>query len=508
MTTTKADILSWALISLAAEPYVVCVLGTYTPIFLEQIARENGVLEKDHSSPCIAISQVVRGTHGDILEYSGELTQETQACVLPMFGGRFYIDTSSYALYTFSLSVLIQTVCVLTINGIADNSNLKKTLIVLFGCLGGLATFFFFYLGNNNYYTASFLAICANISFGCVSVLMNAYLTIMVNNSSCSDTEVQRQELLLEQDNDQVISNSEALGKIGSKISGVGTSTGYIAAMLLQVVFLLLMNYMTENGYDVFWSIKLVISIAGLWWLIWQAPIAIFLKNIESLQTKSMSIKEMVIQGYKELGHVLINIRSLKDIYYYLLAMFVLTDSLTTINSTAILFGKTVLNMPVTSLAKIGVLVMISAIAGSIIIPIVLIGKYGYRVEKVQLLLVLWCLCVPLYGIFALTSAFEMYVLAVWYGLGLGGLSTINRSIFSIIIPEGKENIFFSIYSLTDRTSSIVGPFVVGLIINIFHNVRGAFWILTAFLLISIPILSVKFDLDRARSESFNFGLD
>ena len=99
-------------------------------------------------------------------------------------------------------------------------------------------------------------------------------------------------------------------------------------------------------------------------------------------------------------------------------------------------------------------------------------------------------------------------MLAVWYGLGLGGLSTINRSIYSIIIPEGKENIFFSIYSLTDRTSSIVGPFVVGLIINIFHNVRGAFWILTALLLISIPILSVKFDLDRARSESFNFGLD
>lgn len=53
MSTRTRDIVAWALIALAAEPYVVSVLGTYTPILLEHLARENGVLASDHLTPCL-----------------------------------------------------------------------------------------------------------------------------------------------------------------------------------------------------------------------------------------------------------------------------------------------------------------------------------------------------------------------------------------------------------------------------------------------------------------------
>jgi MFS transporter, UMF1 family len=81
----------------------------------------------------------------------------------------------------------------------------------------------------------------------------------------------------------------------------------------------------------------------------------------------------------------------------------------------------------------------------------------------------------------------------------------VSRSIYSIIIPKGKESVFFSIFSLTDKTSSIVGPLVIGLIINLFHELRGAFWVLAALLIISIPIVTQKFDLSRARKEAEDF---
>jgi MFS transporter, UMF1 family len=163
------------------------------------------------------------------------------------------------------------------------------------------------------------------------------------------------------------------------------------------------------------------------------------------------------------------------------------------------------LHMPMVSLAKIGVLVMMSAISGSIIIPNVIIGWLQFDLQHALIGLILWCLCVPLYGIVALSTRTEMYALAIWYGLGLGGLSTVSRSIYSIIIPKGKESVFFSIFSLTDKTSSIVGPLVIGLIINLFHELRGAFWVLAALLIISIPIVTQKFDLSRARKEAEDF---
>lgn len=525
MTTTKRDIFAWALIALAAEPYVVSVLGTYMPILLEQLARENGVLASDHITPCTSLNTPPGVDPIPNPPPSNKLVNAnniSNSCVLPILNHRFYIDTSSYALYTFSFSVLLQTVCVLTISGIADNSNLKKNLILIFGLLGGLTTTMFFLLGSHNYYAASILAILANCAFGCVNMLMNSYLTILIKNFSFHTPQenVQQQfvsgydstDVINEIDNfeDDILSIADSeLGKVGSKISGIGTSTGYSSALLIQVCSLFLLLFLKTISDDMVWCIKIIIASIGVWWVFWQLPIAFLLRNLKTTKInfdKDISIITMVRKGYHDMGHALYKIKDLKDIYFFLLGWFVLSDSITTINSTAILFAKTNLHMPMVSLAKIGILVMISAIAGSIIIPNIIIGYFQWNLQHALTGLILWCLCVPIYGIVALNSEFEMYFLAVWYGIGLGGLSTISRSIYSIIIPKGKESVFFSIFGLTDKTSSIVGPFIIGLIINYFHELRGAFWVLALLLIISLPILVKEFNLRRARIEAENFS--
>lgn len=516
MSTSTRDIIAWALIALAAEPYVVSVLGTYTPILLEQLARENGVLASDHLTPCINKNPIDTPIPNPTNPPPppDNFMDENSVCVLPILGKHFYIDTSSYALYTFSFSVLLQTICVLTISGIADNSNYKKKLILVFGLLGGLATSSFFLLTSHNYFAASCLAIIANCAFGCVNVLMNSYLTMLIQNYPFQSLQLLNEientanldddSTINENDETALIGDSE-LGRIGAKISGIGTSTGYSSALLIQICALFLLIALKNINNDMIWCIKIIISLVGMWWIVWQIPIALFLRNIKNGDInwhKGMKISTMIKRGYKDLAHSIYKIQELKDIYFFLLGWFVLSDSITTINSTAILFAKTELHMPMVSLGKIGVLVMISAIFGSIIIPHVIIGYYQFDLQQVLVALILWCLCVPLYGILSLDSAYEMYILAVWYGIGIGGLSTVSRSIYSIIIPKGKENVFFSIFSLTDKTSSIIGPFVIGMIVNLFHELRGAFWVLAILLIISLPILSKKFDLSRARNEA------
>lgn len=490
MKTTNSDIFAWALIALAAEPYVVSVLGTFTPILLEQLARNNGVLDSDHLTPCITSP----GEPPIPQPPQNVFTTDSQTCVLPILGGRFYIDTSSYALYTFSFAVLAQTVCVLTISGVADNSNYKKQLIVLFGFIGSFVTMLFFVVNSGNYYMASLLAIMANCSFGCINVLMNSYLSILIKHFPS--------ELNFE-DDEIPQRDSQELSKIGSRISGIGASTGYSAALLTQVGSLAALSYLKNISSDVVWCIKTVIAAVGIWWFVWQFPIGIFLHNLDATNRGNQtSIKNMIWKGYQDLVHAIIKIKDLKDIFFYLLGWFILSDSVTTINSTAILFAKTELHMPMVSLARIGVLVMVSAITGSILIPQLIISRYKFNLQQVLLGLVIWCLMVPIYGIFALKRPSEMYFVAIWYGIGLGGLNTVSRSIYSIIIPPGKESVFFSIFSLTDKTSSIVGPFAVGLIINTLHEIRYAFWLLGALLLLSLPVMSRYFNLERARQEA------
>lgn len=91
--------------------------------------------------------------------------------------------------------------------------------------------------------------------------------------------------------------------------------------------------------------------------------------------------------------------------------------------------------------------------------------------------------------------------MAVWYGVSLGGLSAVSRSLFSLIIPKGRESTFFSLFSITDKGSSIVGPVLVGFLTDRTHNIRYSFYLLFALLIISLPIIN-SLDVTRGKLEA------
>lgn len=61
-------------------------------------------------------------------------------------------------------------------------------------------------------------------------------------------------------------------------------------------------------------------------------------------------------QPWRELWHILLDYRRIPETFKYLAAWFLMSDAFATITSTAILFAKTTLNMPASTLIFIGVL--------------------------------------------------------------------------------------------------------------------------------------------------------
>ena len=100
-----------------------------------------------------------------------------------------------------------------------------------------------------------------------------------------------------------------------------------------------------------------------------------------------------------------------------------------------------------------------------------------------------------------LKHKFEMYILGVWYGVSLGGLAAVSRSLFSLLVPRGKESTFFSLFSVTDKGSSILGPLLIGLITDKTHNIRYAFYLLFLFLVVSLPVFH-GLDVERGKREA------
>jgi UMF1 family MFS transporter len=68
---------------------------------------------------------------------------------------------------------------------------------------------------------------------------------------------------------------------------------------------------------------------------------------------------------------------------------------------------------------------------------------------------------VPLWGWGGLKKGSEVVALAGWYGLHMAPMQSFSRSLFGRLIPPGEEAAFFSVYELTNRGSSWLGPLVL-----------------------------------------------
>merc|ERR1719433_2313847 len=54
--------------------------------------------------------------------------------------------------------------------------------------------------------------------------------------------------------------------------------------------------------------------------------------------------------------------------------------------------------------------------------------------------------------------------------LTVGSMQGYFRSIFSLLIPPGKESAMFAFYEITDKGSALVGTAVTFIIHNVFHS--------------------------------------
>jgi len=188
-----------------------------------------------------------------------------------------------------------------------------------------------------------------------------------------------------------------------------------------------------------------------------------------------------------------------------------------TIISVAILFAKTGLNMPASSLIIVTVLVPITGIAGSLIFPW-LQSRFRWTTLRTLVILVVLASFVPMYGCLGLLSVFkngtipggfkspgEMYVLAIYWGFIYGAFSGYMRAMFAELIPPGEEARWFGLFSITDKSSSFFGPLVVGVISDATGNIRYSFVFLAVMVWLAVPVL-VSVNVEQGREDARKYS--
>ena len=94
-------------------------------------------------------------------------------------------------------------------------------------------------------------------------------------------------------------------------------------------------------------------------------------------------------------------------------------------------------------------------------------------------------------------------MLAAMIALVLGGSQALSRSLFSLMIPEGREAEYFSLYELSERGTSWLGPLAAGLALQLTGSYRVAIVSLIVFFLVGLALLA-RVDVRRAALEAGN----
>ena len=97
----------------------------------------------------------------------------------------------------------------------------------------------------------------------------------------------------------------------------------------------------------------------------------------------------------------------------------------------------------------------------------------------------------------------QFFILGGVIAIVLGGSQALSRSLFSLMIPAGQEAEYFSLYEVSERGTSWMGPLIFGLTLQFSGSYRLAILSIAIFFAIGLAILT-RVNVRRAISEAGN----
>ncbi|MEV6420391.1 MFS transporter [Streptomyces sp. NPDC051662] len=364
------------------------------------------------------------------------------------------IRAGSVFAYTVSLSIVVAVVVMPLVGAAADRSGRKKPLLALSAYLGAGATAGMFFLDGDRYLLGALLLIVANASLAVSMVLYNAYLP-------------------------QIAGPEER-----DAVSSRGWAFGYTSGALVLVLNLVLYTGHESFGVSESTAVRICLASAGVWWG------AFTLVPLRRLRDRRVVRDGAggVGTGWRQLIATLRDMRRHPLTLSFLLAYLLYNDGIQTVISQASVYGSEELGLDQTTLITAVLLVQILAVAGALGMGR-MARTYGAK-RTILGSLAVWTVILGA-GYFLPSGApVAFYALAAAIGLVLGGSQALSRSLFSHLVPSGKEAEYFSAYEMSDRGLSWLGPLVFGLAFQLTGSYRDAIISLVIFFALGFVLLA------------------
>jgi MFS transporter, UMF1 family len=361
------------------------------------------------------------------------------------------------------------------LGAIADFSASKKRFLQVSAITGGLFATSMFFIGAGDVALAITLFLFAQMGFVASIVFYDGFLPDITTPDTI----------------DRVSSRGFAFGYMGGGLN-----------FLIVLVFLLFAVTDEPGGLSELDGGRIGMGFAGLWWLAFSLITFARLRETgtaERLPEEYRTSWRPV--GYARLGfrRTIATTRRLGDFKHllrYVLAFILYNDGVQTVIAIAPFYAKETLDLETKTLALGILLVQVIAIFGALVF-----GRLADRLGTKPAILwsiglwsgvLAWGFSVPA------GKAVPFYVLAGLIGLVLGGTQALSRSLYGSMIPEGASAEFFGFFSVFEKFSAIIGPFIFFGVNAVTGSSRGAVLSLVVFF-VAGGLLLARVDVEEAR---------
>lgn len=443
----KREQRGWYFYDWANSTFYTSVITVFGAVYISALAAEDakGDQSLNGPTPCVG---------------AGGVENELVNCDIEVLGLLTFPAGSLWG-YLIAFTTILQ-VLVLPITGaIADRSQNKRQLLGGAAVIGSLATAGLMFAFGSNWGLALILYVIAQLAYGASIVVYYSFLP----------------EIATADERDHVSTRGWAFGYLG----------GGIALALQLVLFLSHEAIGISEGL----AVRLCFVSSGIWWA---AFTVVTLRRLRQHQAPHGAERgaSVITAGFSELGKTLREAKAFPLTLAFLGTYLVFNDGIQTVVTVSAQYGTKELKFDQEVLIVTILVIQFVAFFGGLLHGVA--ARYIGPKKTIMTSLVLWILVIIAAYFLRPGDKLAFWAVAAGIGLVLGGTVALSRSLYSQMIPPGKEAQYFSLYEISERGTAWLGPLLFAGIAQATGSYRPAilavivFFVLGFILVALVPI--------------------
>jgi len=371
-----------------------------------------------------------------------------------------------------TISTILTLIALLLVGVVADRSSKPQLWLGGLAWVGAIAASLMFFLTDSNWQLGAVLMIIANLCVGSSQVIYDAILVRIAEPD--------------ERD----------------RVSSRGWAWGYLGGGLLLALNLAVMIGYESFGISYGMAIRLSLLSAGLWWGLFTIIPVVGLRSLPERSLNELEKRVTVrVNPLRQLANTFADLRNYPQTLLFLAAYLFYNDGIQTVIGQSSLYAQSELGMSTANVMITFLVTQFVAVGGALLFGRVA-GLLGAR-RTVLIGIAIWFGVVTV-AFFLPAGVFgALLALGAAIGLVMGGTQALSRSMYSQLVPNGRESEYFSFYQAMERGTSWLGTLSFALVFQFSQSYRLAILALVVLFLVG-GLLLTRVDMRRGILEAGN----